>query len=159
MSEDAETVARRWFEEVWRQRRRESIEQLMTPDAVGHSPTGDTKGPEQWTRSWERLTGAFGDIAIHIDAVISSGRDVVVRWHGTLTHDGWALGIPASGRAARIQGMTWLAVEKGKIVEGWDGWDSTGLLVAVGAASLHPEVVRAMTAATDAGSTEGHVSG
>ena len=43
--------------------------------------------------------------------------------------------------------MTWVAVENGKIVEGWDGWDSTGLLVNVGAASLHPEVVRAMTAA------------
>ena len=85
MSDDAEKVARRWFEEVWNQRRRESIYELMTPDAVGHSPTGDTKGPDQWARSWERLIGTCSDIAIHIDAVISNGRDVVVRWRGTLT--------------------------------------------------------------------------
>jgi steroid delta-isomerase-like uncharacterized protein len=143
MSEDAERVARRWFEEVWNQRRRESIYELMTADAVGHSPTGDTKGPDQWAKSWERLTDAFGDIAIHVDAVLASGRDVVVRWSGTLTHGGSGLGIPASGRPARIQGMTWMAVENGKIVEGWDGWDSTGLLVQVGAASLHPEFLRA----------------
>ena len=145
MSDDAETVGRWWFEEVWNQRRRESIYELMTPDAVGHSPTGDTKGPDQWARSWERLTGAFSDIAIHIDDVIASGRNVVVRWRGTMTHAGSALGIPPSGRPVRIQGMTWMVVENGRIVEGWDGWDSTGLLVEVGAASLHPEVARAMT--------------
>ena len=143
MSDDAETVARRWFEEVWNQRRRESIYELMTADAVGHSPTGDTKGPDEWARSWERLTQDFPDIGIHIDAVLASGRDAVVRWSGTLTHRGPGLGIAASGRAARIQGMTWVAVENGKIVEGWDGWDATGLLVEVGAAFLHPEFLRA----------------
>ena len=64
-----------------------------------------------------------------------------------------------SGRAARIQGMTWMAVENGRIVEGWDGWDATGLLVEIGAASVHPDVVRALTAAEGSGATGGQVSG
>jgi hypothetical protein len=32
------------------------------------------------------------------------------------------------------------------IVEGWDGWDSTGLLTQVGGASIHPDVARASAA-------------
>jgi hypothetical protein len=32
------------------------------------------------------------------------------------------------------------------IVEGWDGWDSTGLLTQVGGASIDPDVARASAA-------------
>lgn len=28
--------------------------------------------------------------------------------------------------------MTWMVVQNGQIVKGWDGWDSTGLLVQCG---------------------------
>ena len=143
MSDAAETLARRWFDEVWTQRRRASIHELMTADAVGHSPTGDTRGPGEWERAWETLTGAFPDIAVRVEQTISDGRNCVVRWTARLTHTGGHLGFPASGRPATAQGLTWIVVENGRIVEGWDGWDSTGLLAAVGGATLHPALAKA----------------
>jgi predicted ester cyclase len=115
----------------------------MAPGTVGHSPTGDIRGPDEWARSWDRLTGAFPDIAVHLDDTVSDGRNVVVRWRVQMTHTGPHLGFPPSGNAARAHGLTWLVVEGGKIVEGWDGWDATGMLATIGGASLHPALAKA----------------
>jgi predicted ester cyclase len=155
MSDDAVRVARRWFDEVWNKRRRETIYELMAPGTVGHSPTGNTTGPEEWERFWRRLTGAFSDISVDVDAAVSDGRNVVVRWSGTMTHSGPGLGIQPTGRQVRIHGMTWMVVEGGRIVEGWDGWDSTGMLVAVGGASVHPDVARAASGASPSDAAPG----
>ena len=80
---------------------------------------------------------------MHIADTVSDGRNVVVRWRVQMTHTGPHLGFPPSGNAARAHGMTWLVVEGGKIEEGWDGWDATGMLATIGGASLHPALAKA----------------
>jgi predicted ester cyclase len=47
------------------------------------------------------------------------GDQVVVRWRATGTHTGEGLGIPATGRTGAFCGMTWVRVEAGQLVEGW----------------------------------------
>ena len=158
MSDDATRIAQRWFDEVWNKQRRETIHELMAPGCVGHSPTGDTTGPVEWEVFWRRLTGAFSRISVQIDASVSDGRNVVVRWRGSMTHSGPALGLQPTGREVRIQGMTWMVVEGGKVVEGWDGWDSTGMLVGLGGASIHPDVVRAASQASPSASPGAAIS-
>jgi predicted ester cyclase len=80
------------------------------------------------------LTGAFPDVAVTVDEVVSDGRNAVVRWRLRMTHTGDHLGVPPTGERIETHGMTWMVVEGGRIVEGWDGWDATAVLSAVGAA-------------------------
>jgi predicted ester cyclase len=139
MSATPAEVAKRWFGEVWNERKASTIAELLHPAVVGHTATGETTGPEGWKRLvWDQLTGAFSNIRVSIEDMVAVDETVVTRWRATMVHTGDALGIPPSERSVEVTGMTWMTVRGGRIVEGWDGWDSTGLLVQCGGATLHP---------------------
>lgn len=136
-------VARRWFNEVWNDRRASTITELMHPSAVGHTSAGEVRGPAAWKASfWDPLMGSFSNIAVEIEDMVATGETVVIRWRATMDHTGKDLGIPPSGRRVAIAGLTWLTIQGGLIVEGWDGWDSTGLLVQCGGARLDPALAK-----------------
>jgi len=141
MSATPTEVAKRWFNEVWNERKAATIAELMHASAVGHTGAGETNGPEDWKRRvWDLLTGAFSDIALAVEEMVAAGETVVVRWRATMVHTGPALGIPPSNRPVAIKGITWLTVRDGRIVEGWDGWDATGMYVQCGGATLDPRL-------------------
>jgi predicted ester cyclase len=50
-----------------------------------------------------------------------------------MTHTGDGLGIPASGKAVRLTGITIGRIQDGKIIEGWDNWDRLAMLEQIGA--------------------------
>jgi steroid delta-isomerase-like uncharacterized protein len=132
---DAEVkIVQRWFQEVWNERRGESIGALLRPDAVCHAATGDIAGADAWkAQFWEPFMAAFSDIKIVLDRVLSQDQEAAVRWTVSMRHTAPFLGIPASGKTVSAYGTTWLRVEDGHLAEGWDTWDLTGLLVDIGA--------------------------
>ena len=143
MTATAIDVARRWFNEVWNQGKAATITELMHPSAVGHTSIGDIKGPAEWkTRFWEPFMGAFSNMVVDIEDTVAADQTVVIRWRATMDHTGTGLGIAASRRQVSIAGLTWLTIREGMIVEGWDGWDSTGLLVQCGGATLDPALAK-----------------
>ena len=143
MSATPTAVAKRWFNEVWSDRKAATIAELMHPSAVGHTSSGETRGPDDWRRRvWDVLTGAFSDIDLAVDGMVALDETVVVRWRATMVHTGAALGIPPSNRPVAISGITWLTVRDGQIVEGWDGWDATGMLVQCGGAILDQKLLK-----------------
>jgi predicted ester cyclase len=136
-------LARRWFKEVWNEGRAETIHELMHPEAICHLATGTITGPDAWKSTfWDPFVGAFSEIKVEVEDAISDGERVAVRWSAAMRHTGPHIGIPETGRALRFSGMTWLRVRDGRVVEGWDGWDSTGMLVSIGGAQLHPNLAR-----------------
>ena len=50
MSATPTEVATRWFKEVWNEGKPSTIAELMHPSAIGHTSSGETKGPEDWRR-------------------------------------------------------------------------------------------------------------
>jgi steroid delta-isomerase-like uncharacterized protein len=130
MSLENETRATRFFEEVWNQRRGETIEELIDPEAECLPPVGTAMRGANAFR--ERVYGpwlsAFPDIRLTVEGTVAEGDQVVVRWTMTGTHTGEGLGLPPSGRAVNLRGMTWIRYENGKMREGWDCFDSTGLM-------------------------------
>lgn len=134
MSDANVALARRWFEEVWNQRRGDTIDELLTPESVCHSPAGVLEGPEGFRSNIHGpFLRAFSDIDAQVEDVIAQGDTVVVRWHTTVTHTGHGLGFPPSGRQVSVRGMTWFRFEAGKMMEGWDCWNLDGFLKALGA--------------------------
>jgi predicted ester cyclase len=139
MSATNVAIARRWFQEIWNEGKTSTITELMHPSAAGHVPSGTIKGPAEWRKAvWEPLAGSFSGMEVVVEDTVASGDVVVVRWRARMRHTGTALGIAASDRSVAFAGLTWMTIRDGQIVEGWDGWDSTGLLVQCGGATLDP---------------------
>jgi steroid delta-isomerase-like uncharacterized protein len=121
-------LARRWFEEVWNERREATVGELMHPEAVGHLEGTEIRGPSEFLSARAALLAAFPDFGVNVDRIIAQGDDVAVRWSAKGTHRGESLGFPATNRPAAFRGITWLRFRDGKVVEGWDAWNQGKLL-------------------------------
>jgi steroid delta-isomerase-like uncharacterized protein len=129
-------LIRRWFEEVWNEGRMETVHELFSKDGVARGQRGaqgEIRGPEEFVKFVREIRGAFPDIKVKVEDVFGAGDKVVLRWSGTMTHQGDALGLPATGRSVRSTGITIARIVDGKIVEGWDSWDQLGMLEQIGA--------------------------
>ena len=135
MAQENSILIRRWFEEVWNNGRMESIDEMASPDVIGHGQAQHATdiGLREFKPFVQALRSAFPDMKVTIDYVIEQGDKVVARWTSTMTHRGEFLGIAPTGKKATITGTTTQRISGGKIVEGWDNWDQLGLLVQIGA--------------------------
>ena len=120
--------ARRWFEEVWNARRPEVIPELAAPGSIGHHTDRTTTGPHQWVELYAQVLAAFPDLHVTIEDAIGEGEQVVVRWRMAGTHRGRFGDVDATNRKIDVAGMTWFRFRDARIVEGWDAWNSGGLL-------------------------------
>lgn len=129
-------LMRRWFREVWNERRTQTILDLMAPDGIAFGELEDGSplhGPAEFVPFAERILGAFPDINMVVEDAFGADDRVVVRWSATMTHRGDHLGMPATGKRVRLTGMSIARIRDKKIIEGWDSWDQLGMLKQIGA--------------------------
>ena len=132
MSDRNIAIARRWMDEVWNQGRVETIWELVTPESVCHSESGELRGADEFiVQAYNPLRSLFSNIHVTVDDAVADGDKVVLRWHCSATHTGDVPGLAATGRRATFRGMTWIRFEDGKMMEGWDCWNQTGLMQAL----------------------------
>jgi steroid delta-isomerase-like uncharacterized protein len=134
MAHDVRTLARRWFDEVWTAQGEPTIDALMADDVIGHMEGTEVRGPAAFKTARAQLLGAFPDLKIRAEEIVTDGDNAVVRWNVTASHEGDHLGIPASHQSVRFRGLTWLKFRDGKIVEGWDAWNQGALIPELSAA-------------------------
>jgi steroid delta-isomerase-like uncharacterized protein len=130
MSADNKQLSRRWFEEVWNQRRGEAIVKMMASDAVSHglgADGGSMQGPDAFVRFHQSFTEAFPDLKVHIEDLIAEDDKVVTRWRATGTLKGHGLGVRPTGRTMEITGISIVRVVNGQFVEGWNNFDVLGM--------------------------------
>jgi predicted ester cyclase len=130
-------LVRRWFEEVWNQKKTATIRELVAPECIAHGTSetgGDLHGPEGFLELHRRLVDAFPDIHIEPQEVLESGEIVAVRWIGTMHHRGDGLGIASTGAEVKINGMGFARIVNGKVMETWDVWDRMGMFEQIEAA-------------------------
>jgi len=128
MSEANRSLAKRWFQEVWNQRRAETVDELLPAHAVGHMEGTEIRGPGQFKAIRAALLDAFPDFHIVVEDTLAEGDHVVVRWRVSGTHGGAGLGFPATGQSVNFRGMTWMTFSNGMVTEGWDAWNQGALL-------------------------------
>jgi predicted ester cyclase len=121
MSQRNRDLAVRWFDEVWNQRRDETIDELSCPDCVGHIEGQDGASIADFRVMRAQLLGALPDMRLIVEDVIADDRAAVVRWRVDASH------APAN-KPITFSGMTWLNFKDGRIVEAWDRWNRDGLL-------------------------------
>lgn len=137
MAPDSETVIRRWFAEVWNQRRVDRIHELWAPHGVAHGlaegGADDVHGPDEWRAFVESMLAEFDEFHIEVEDAVADGEKVAVRWTLTGTYVGEVL-IPGveKGRRVRAAGMSMARIQYGQIVEGWNVWDILGMMRQLG---------------------------
>jgi steroid delta-isomerase-like uncharacterized protein len=136
MSESNIQLFKRWFEEVWNQRRTATITELFAPNGVSHGVDengADIIGPAAFIPFYERFLKAFPDMKLKIEDAIADGDKVLIRWSATMRHTGDSLGIAATNRPVAIGGMSLARIANGQLVEAWDHWDKLAMLQQIGA--------------------------
>jgi ketosteroid isomerase-like protein len=119
MSDQKDAIIR-WFEEVWNQNRRETIEELMPPDCVIHDAAGDIHGPEGFKLFAAALRSQFTDIRVTPHQAISDGDLTSLRWSATMRH------VP-TGKPLSTTGMSLVRFKDGRFAEAWQNWDLHGV--------------------------------
>jgi steroid delta-isomerase-like uncharacterized protein len=126
----AGALIRRWFDEVWNQGRTEAIDELLPDHAtmwgVGR-PEQSSRGAAEFKGFHQAMRAACPDTKIVLDHIVEQGDTAFARWTVTATHTGEGLGIPATNRKVKIQGMSACRVQDGKIAEAWNLWDQIGM--------------------------------
>lgn len=133
--EDTISLMRRWYREVWREGKNETIHELIAPGARlrgQNGPNEEIRGPEGFQAFAERIRKAFLETEVTIEDIFAADDKVAIRWVATGTHKGDGFGAP-SGNHILVSGMTIARIANGKIVEGWDNWDRLGMLEQIGA--------------------------
>lgn len=137
-------LARRWFEEVWNERRTEIIDELVTAESVCYSEAGELRGKEAFMQLVHGpFVTAFPDLRVEVQEVADAGDVAVVRWTAAATHTGDLPGMPATGRRISFRGLTWIRYRDGKMVEGFDCWNQAGLFQALQSGSPPPSMTLA----------------
>jgi steroid delta-isomerase-like uncharacterized protein len=128
MSTENKALVRRWFEEVWNQKRKESIKEMFAADGIAHGLAGDVvRGPEGFAAFHEAFVGGFPDLRVAVEDVVAEGDRVAIRWRVAGTLKGPGLGVAPTNRPMSVTGMSFVRIRGGQIVEGWNNFDVFGM--------------------------------
>ena len=120
--------------DTWNTKVDEKIIQLYSSHYEGEDLSGikkrsGTEGVRNWLNS---VLHAFPNIHYTLVDHVESGDRIVMHWLAEGNHHGSFLKIPASGKPVRINGISFLRIEDGKIREGKLFWDLAGVLRQIG---------------------------
>ena len=133
-AEENKVLAHRVLEEMFNKGNLDVADELLAPDYVDHDPAmpEDIHGPEGFKQYVGAYRSAFSDLHLEIEDQIAEGDKVVTRWTGTGTHDGELSGIAPTGNRVTLPGMEIVRISGGKLVEGWEGYDSMTMMGQLG---------------------------
>jgi steroid delta-isomerase-like uncharacterized protein len=123
------------FYEAWNSGNLDAFDEILSSEYQDHdaqNPNAGTRGPEGAKATAAGYRAAYPDSHFAIDALLADGDYVIARWTATGTHDGELMGIPPTGKAVSVSGITIDRVENGKVVEGWTNWDTIGMMQQLG---------------------------
>src|SRR5512138_1534112 len=125
MSDENKELIRRWFEEVWNKGRADAIDEMFAADGVAHglSDGEPVRGPAEFKKFHASFKGAFPNLEVRIEDIVSEGDKAAVRCKVRGKHLGDSLGFAATHSPVEFSGIAIVRVKDGKIVEAWNNFD------------------------------------
>jgi steroid delta-isomerase-like uncharacterized protein len=109
-----------------------ALQELVHAEYVYRSPGEEVRGQEGLAALFDGYRSAFPDLALTIDDLVVADDATVMAFTLTGTHRGDLLGIPATGRRVRVNGMVRSRFRDGKIAEEWEILDQLSLFEQLG---------------------------
>lgn len=127
-------IARRYFEEVWNRGNVSTLDELLAPNYLNHTPStpDPPPGPAGLKPIVLAMRRAFPDLHYEIKDVIATEQSVVVRVLMTGTHRGDLFGVAATGRRVEVEQINIEHIRDGRIVEHWRITDELKLMRQLG---------------------------
>jgi predicted ester cyclase len=127
-------VYRRFIREVFNEGGLETLEEVLSPSYICRdAPPGTPPGPEGIKEIVSMFRAGFPDLGITIDEQVAEGDLVCSRATLRGTHPGVLFGIPGTGKAVTMPGLTMVRIIDGRLVESWVKNDVMGLMSQLGA--------------------------
>jgi len=111
----------RYMEEVFNQRKFEVLDELFTPSILGRIKQNTLP-----------FLAAFPDWHGTVDDIMVDGDKVINRWSGHGTNTASLMGMPPTGKAVTMTGITIFRISGNKIVEEWTEANQLGLMQQLG---------------------------
>jgi steroid delta-isomerase-like uncharacterized protein len=126
---------RRFFEELWNERRLELIDELLAPDHVWHTPAhpAPVVGRDGFRAYAQRILSGFPDVHLAIEALLVDGDQAVARVSMRGTHTGEYMGIPPTGRTIETTQIVVARLRDGRLQTTWQEVDALRILTQLGA--------------------------
>jgi steroid delta-isomerase-like uncharacterized protein len=133
--DDVSRLIARYFDEVWNRGHLDTLDELLTPDYLNHSPS--TPNPPRGPAGLKPIVAAMRDAVpdLHydiLDMVVAADK-VAVSVRVTGTHTGPLFGLPATGKRIDVRQMQIEWIKDGRIWQHWRITDELTLLRQVGA--------------------------
>ena len=133
MSTEENKAAARRFIEAFNHKDLDALESCVSRDVVNHSlMPGLPAGLEGWKMMAGMFFAAFPDMQVQIDDLVAEGDKVVTRWTAHGTNTGEMMGMPATGKAVTLTGITIDHYRDAKTVEHWENLDMFGMMQQLG---------------------------
>lgn len=142
-----ETVVRRFYEELWNQRRLDLADEIIAADCITHQlksgapRSAAPRGPAAIREHMQEWLAAFPDIRFQVEQMLSVGDRVVSECTIEGTHRGEWHGLPPTGKRVSIRMITIQRVHEGKIAEDWVVLESLGFFQQLGLVAPLPELI------------------
>lgn len=111
------------------------IGDLIHPNYRYDSPSESMQGIDQLKAFVQALRNAFPDLRVHIEEQFGTDEKICTRISMTGTHLGDFLGIPATGKPVKLQGVIISQIKDGLIHREWELLDQLTLLQQIGLAA------------------------
>jgi predicted ester cyclase len=122
-------VVRRFFEEVWNQRKPEAIDEIFAPTVLLN---GQAVPRDAFRQVVAARLAAFPDIRVTVEDQVAEGDKVSTRRTWEATHQGPYRGIAPTGKRVTWMQISIVRFVGGRIVEDWPVADELGLLQQLG---------------------------
>jgi steroid delta-isomerase-like uncharacterized protein len=113
------TVARRFVEEIFNERKTEAAKNFLTPDIAYHGMAEEVKGLEDFKKWVAEDLSAFPDMKITVVDEFGEENKLAIKWTLKATHEKDFADFPATHKKFEAQGVEILHFEGDKIKEAW----------------------------------------
>lgn len=136
--EDLKRIVRRYYDEVFARRDIAALDELFTPDFVGHSATVGTYGLADMRRDIGREYETMPEDEVIIEDQVAEGDRVVTRLSYRWKHDRSVFGEEPSGRWLTMEAVQIDRLEDGRIAERWEIKDQWSVTTQLGGKVEYP---------------------
>jgi steroid delta-isomerase-like uncharacterized protein len=134
-ADDLKKLNDHFYDEVFRRRHLDAVDELLTEDFVEHTPAPGQATDRQGAKDFiAQMLQAFPDLNFEIENQIAEGDTVAAVVTMTGTHNSDFMGVPATGRRVSVSVMDTGRVREGRFTEHWGLVDVPELMAQLGVA-------------------------
>jgi predicted SnoaL-like aldol condensation-catalyzing enzyme len=130
-AEQNKQIMVRWFEEVWTQGRRETINELYAENGVLHDGSTTYRGREEFCRFYDALHSQFSDFRATPVISLAESDLACLHWSIAFRHK-------ATDKAVQVTGTSVVRFQNGQLIEAWQNWDAASLALQLPGYSVVP---------------------